>query len=300
MAVLTISAIPLGPELIDGIPMLVALETNMPATLFYTLDNSEPDNFSNIYLSPIKLPTENTVVLKVVGISGFDRGYLRVVFSTNSTSLHLTRRVDGYGAGVVVDAYSIPNVLTDGYGVFEISLDGDDAYGEVNDVVRSYDESIYDYDIVLSTTGVNGIGSGTAPRLLPSPQEESDWNIDSPNHQNVFFNPKSLFITIDGRDGYADQSVFIINRPNGSTRDHTKYLYGKELYEADTYISGGFVRSFYDYKNGLAVFYYYDSNETRWVRSVQEIDKTRVPFPYRRQFGNPFVFKWIYNKRTML
>jgi hypothetical protein len=86
--------------------------------------------------------------------------------------------------------------------------------------------------------------------------------------------------------------------------DMTKYLQGKSMYEPQPYISGGHVRTFYTIKDGygLACSYYFDHNETRWIKSIQSFDPASIPEGVgdRRQFGPPLVFKWIYNKRSAI
>jgi hypothetical protein len=301
MGVITISAIGLGPELISGIPMLVALGTNVPATIFYTLDGSLPTALSQVYLSPIVTPTYmNSVRIRAYAVSGSDKGYLDITYKTDSSDLVYPRRVDGYGLGIAVDAYNVTDVLTDGY--------GPDIYGNVNIPVRSSDYELVDLDIKYSRTGPDGYGPGTMITMGVPPISQLEkasavyWGASSPNNQNVFFNPKALYIVIDGRDGYEDQSVYPILRPWAGTRDSVKYLQGKEFFEPQPYISGGHVRTFYNYETGTAVSYYFDHNETRWIKSIQNFDPQTVPqnIGSRNQTGPPIVFKWIYNKRSAI
>ncbi|MHC4184253.1 MAG: chitobiase/beta-hexosaminidase C-terminal domain-containing protein [Planctomycetota bacterium] len=303
MAVITISATRLGQELISGIPMLVSLDTNVPATIYYTLDGSEPTIYSQIYLNTIIMPTSGTTRLRALAISGQDQGIFDVVYFTDSTELAYHRRLDDYGIGVAVDAYDVENVVVDGY--------SSDAQGNIIVPSRASDYDLDDLEIKFSETGVGGEGPGTMIRMGPMSLEQReemsavDWSPTTPNDQNAFFNPRSLYITIDGRDGYEDQIVsphVIINKPLTGTRDSIKYLQGKEMYEPQPYISGGLVRTHYNYETGTAVSYYFDHNETRWVKSIQNFDPQTVPqgVGSRRQTGPPLVFKWVYNKRSMI
>jgi len=298
MAVITITATGLGPQLISGIPQLVGLSTNVPATIFYTLDGSAPTILSNVYISAILMPTNMSVRLRAWALSGLDRGSLDITFSTNSSDLSYPRRVDGYGMGIVVDAYNVIPVLLDGY--------KPNAQMVVNVPARYSDYELSDLQIQFSRTGPGGEGRGTA--IINGPVvggvPEIDPRASSPNNQNVYFNPRSMYIVIDGRDGYEDQSVYIINRPYGDTMDMVKYLQGKSMYEPDPYVAGGHVKTFYAIKDGkgIACAYYFNHNETRWVKSIQSFDPSIVPqgIGDRRQFGGPLVFKWIYNKRSMI
>ena len=82
----------------------------------------------------------------------------------------------------------------------------------------------------------------------------------------------------------------------------TKYLRGKLLYEPQPYVSGGHVRTLYNRSTGTAVAYYFDHNETRWIKSIQSFDPNTVPqnIGLRVTSGGPLVFKWIYNKRSAI
>lgn len=307
MAVLTITAIGLGPQLVIGIPQLIELTTNLPAIIYFTLDGSEPSTSSAIYTQVIELPTLISVRLRALAISGPDIGSLDITFSVDSNVSHPDRRsTEDNGAGIVVDGYGIPLVVIDGYGPDTEAPITDNEY-PVDIPVRGSDIPLIDLEIKYSKTGFDGEGSGTLISIgFPTPDiQERESAVDpiasSPNNDNVFFNPRSLFIVIDGRDGYQDQSVFIINRPYGGTMDDTKYLGGKALYEPAPYISGGLVRQFYNYDKGIAVFYYFDHNECRWIKSIQNIQGS-LPrnVGLRPGTGGPLVFHWIYGKRTMI
>jgi len=140
---------------------------------------------------------------------------------------------------------------------------------------------------------------------IPEAQREKLSSIShtasSTNDQNVFFNPKSLYIVMDGRDGYEDQSIYPINKPYGSMMDITKYLSGRTLYEPQPYVSGGLVRTLYNKEKGFSVSYYFDHNETRWVKSIQKFEPSTLPVNIgARNFSSPLVFKWVYNKKRHL
>ncbi len=300
MAVITITATGSSVELISGIPQVVRLTTNVPSTIFYTVDGTEPTTFSNVYVDSIEMPTTMSVRLRALAISGVEEGTLNVFYSTDSTELTYPRRTEDLGIGIAVDAYGVDNVLTDGY--------GPDSRGDVIVPVRSSDYELVDLEIKYSRTGLPIISPGTLLLLGPTSQKQLDkasavdTDASSPNNNNVYFNPKSLYITMDGRDGYQDQSIYPINRPWGSTHDITKYLQGKTMYEPQPYVSGGHVRTLYNYDTGTSVSYYFDHNETRWIKSIQSFDPETVPkgIGRRTTTGGPLIFKWIYNKRSAI
>lgn len=302
MAVITITATDLGSELISGVPQLLKLETNVPSTLFYTLDGSVPSTASLVYVDPINMPLDGFVVVRVLAVSGVDLGRLDITFKPDVSDIRLPRRNEAtYGAGIVVDAYEQPNVLMDGY-----SLDED---GSATVPTRFSDYELEDLDIKFSRTGPNGEGTGTVLSIgfTPPPKDSViSHDASSPNNNNVFFNPRSLYITMDGRDGYSDQihdGYRTINRPWGGTTNTLTYLGGRMLYDPSPYVTGGFVRTFYNAKSRLSVSYYFDHNETRWIKSIQEFDPSTYPagvYGIKRGAGWPLVFKWIYNKRSSI
>lgn len=301
MAVITVTAEGLGPELIAGIPLLVSLTTNLPATVYFTLDGSEPSTASAIYVQPIPMPTDrNSVRLRALAVSGLDRGTLDLTYAVDPGITAPPWRFPYDGAGVVVDAYGVPEVVVDGYGP------GDDLVLDVP--VRGSDEPLKDLELQYSVAGFDGIGPGTLisigfpdPNVIARKRGAVDPEPSSPNNDNVYFNPRSLYVTIDGRDGYQDQSVFIVNRPWAGTVNPETYLGGKQFYQPAPYISGGRVRSFYNWDKGIMVTYYFDMNELRWVKSIQSLDTDRHPLTGRRpSTGPPMVFQWVYNKRSTI
>ena len=300
MAVISIRATELGERLIAGIPFQIKLDANIPATMYFTLDGTKPTTSSEIYLIPIIMPTEPNTNLRVLAISGSDIGALNVTFSKDSSELPSPFRTEFSGIGIAVDAYNVENVLLSGY--------GSDEFGNVNVPVRFSDYEEKDLDLKFSRTGPNGIGPGTMLMMGMAPVESysrgvsTDVNASSPNNRNVNFNPRSLYVVMDGRDGYDDQIAYTINRPHSGTLDVVKYLQGKTLHEPQPYISGGHVRTLYNQKTKTAVAYYFDHNETRWIKSIQSYENApRLPSGIALRSPHvPLVFKWVYNKRSMI
>lgn len=298
MAVISITATGFGGELLAGIPQFLSLETNVPATIFYTLDGSVPTAASPVYVGAFEMPQELSVRLRALAISGLDTGTLDVVFGSEPLPVFASKQ-----PRPVVDAYVDVTAFYDGY-----SLDGLNA---ATIPAKGSDEDLSDSLFRFSPTDHLGNPPGVLISIgFPDPRvfaEERQKGISlqasSPNNQNVFFNPRSLYVVIDGRDGYADQvhdGYRIINRPHAGTMDITRYLGGKLLYEPHPYISGGLVRFFEDRKKGIRVSYYFDHNETRWIKSIQRISDSLPPGVGRRPASIPFVVKWIQNRRSMI
>src|SRR5271165_626921 len=85
MSVINITITASSTQTIPGIPNTIALSTNEPATIFYTLDGSTPNIFSPIYIVPIVMPqTLLNVVLNVFATNGMDNS--AVITQTYSTT----------------------------------------------------------------------------------------------------------------------------------------------------------------------------------------------------------------------
>ncbi len=301
MSIITITATGIGPEIVSGIPQFVVLTTNIPSTIFYTLDGSEPSVFSNVYLSTLEMPGDISTRLRVLAISGPDSGTLDITFNMEAFPEYLISSRDG--SGIVVDAYDVVNVVLDGYTTDDNNI--------LSIPTKGSDYELKDLDIKYSKTDHLGNPPGTMIRIgYPDPREINEekhtgisFIASSPNNRNAFFNPKSLYITIDGRDGYDDQAYDgykLITRPWSGTMDLSKYNGGSLLYEQNPYISGGFVRSFFNKEKGIRVSYYFDHNETRWIKSIQNWTPPITTIGSNPISNFPLVFKWIYNRRSMI
>ena len=73
MSVINVTITVSTDQVVSGIPKTVSISTNVPATIFYTLDGTTPTLFSSIYTSPIFLPyTPLSVILNVMATNGTD------------------------------------------------------------------------------------------------------------------------------------------------------------------------------------------------------------------------------------
>jgi hypothetical protein len=73
MAVICVTVTQSSEQVVSGIPRTVSITTNIPATIFYTLDGTTPTLFSTIYTGPIFLPFDQLLVtLQILATNGTD------------------------------------------------------------------------------------------------------------------------------------------------------------------------------------------------------------------------------------
>jgi hypothetical protein len=285
MAVVNLTFTGSEEEIVSGIPRTMTITSNIPSTIHFTVDGTVPTTNSPIFITAFEMPDGlNSVTLSAFGIDsdGYLGPILTQVFSPDSTRIDVTRNIGL--EGFVVDRF-IDSTNT---------IDGFDADGNP---IRFIDKPIIDLDVIHSAEGRLGIADGAQVEILkPDPADtafpfDDNFTTFSTNENAQFFNPFAKTIVIDNR---LDNDIRIINRPWGSIRTPRRNDWGqREIGGVDsTYISGGFVKAFFSAKNNVMVSYYFDHNEGRYVKSIQELPSA----PRVLGFGNfsqPLVFKWL-------
>ena len=294
MAIVTLTFVGSDEEIVAGIPRTMTIESNIPATIYFTIDGSTPTTESPIYTGTFDMPDgKNSVILSAFGVDGLNEAgpVLTQTFAPDVTDISVSRNVGK--EGFVLDwAYKGPDTPTrydaDGYDAMFLDVDV-----ETLDVIRSY-------------RGWNGIAEGTEIEVgIPDPSTTPSFEDDglvmySTPEVGELFNPHARLIFIDNR---KDNDINITLRPFGSLHNIYKEFGGKRLLEAAddaAYVSGGFVRRFYDTKNNVMVSYYFDHNEARYVKNIQELPediKNTNNIGIQNNASTPLVFQWIYRGR---
>lgn len=285
MSVFIINLVPSKEEILAGVPRYLQIVSNIPATIYYTLDGTTPTLDSPIYTGTITMPVDDLVVVSAFGID-----------SLNNNSPVITQifgpffyGINKGSEGIVVDGPIIP--------LSEKIIDG---YNADSKPIRFLDIPRIELQLVHSHVGFDGAGRGDATNILepteiqePGLIEDQDWVIFTTTEKAQFFNPYAKNIIIDGR---KDNEVFFLNRPFGTMRNDKKFDGGKNYRISgldDNYISGGFTNHFYDKEKKILVSYYRDTNSLTMVKSIQPYVVNRVGVGPQRFYGMPLVFQWL-------
>jgi hypothetical protein len=274
-------------EFFDGFPESVSFETDVPSTVYYTLDGSDPTEDSLIAIGKVFLPTlSGTLQIRAIAISGDDSSDIVTDQYENSSTDLDGRRILG-DEGIVIMRYADDPVDSLGY-----TSDGEEA--------QETAIAVGDLEIKSSNTNSGGeafSGGKTSREFINfslKNQKTTPDSISTPNN-NPNFDPSAKFIIIDGSTEEArnNQVVKIVNRAY-NTFGTTSNFYKERLGEKEPIITGNFVRSFYNPKTNKYVSYYWESLESRWIRSEQTIEKKTLRIGSGAE--GRFVYRWIQDR----
>lgn len=267
-------------QIISGIPEYVEFETNVPATVFFTLDGTDPTVDSEIAVDQVHLPSHGKIVaLKAIAVSGvFYSSILEETYYTTHADLERTRLLDKEGINVL---------SADGTPVANLTYDADGNPTQESEI------PILELDIV--TSKVNRIGEENPGRTSKdfiqfAETINKDNSFKTTSLNDISFDPTAKVIVIDGstQEARDSQVAQVINRPMG-TMNPVSDFYNPHI-EQHPLVSGSLVRPMYNPSTGKAVFYYMESRENRWIKSIQEVEyKTLNISPSTKTV----VFKWV-------
>lgn len=328
MTVISISVIESLEQVVAGIPQHVTITTNIPTTIFYTLDDSTPTLLSNMYISPIYLPYGALVVnLKIMAHNGIDADtFVTETYITNIlNNARLPHSATDVQVGTnITDLYPFgtnplqPNGIYLNPGDAGVTVDnpyllsnptGFDGAGNVIGFTNS-PYNIENYNIVYSTTdneGQTGIGIGNLPakvkiELQKAPPEAID-------QSSNLFDPRASVIFQDTRTENPNDPQHI-NRQFFSLENSERIRDGNNFFNTGLDApptTGAFLRSHYNPRDKTITYYYYDSIANKWIISKTAYTPTGTwdgnlsgMVSPQRQPGSNFVFQWIPFARRVL
>lgn len=320
MAVISVTITESAIQVLSGIPQTISLATNVPASIFYTLDGSDPTVSSLIYISPITLPTNfPSVSFKVFATDGsIVSAITSKVYSPNQAG---TRKPHDTVIGLPFSGVNTPQdfpysdegpILPEPYGrsggitVDDPSLPSiPDGYDGAGGIAGGTDLPWNQYTRIFSETnslGETGPGIGTLPARVtikvPVPTSPST----SSDMSSKFFNPKAMVMYQDSRNPPYD-NVPQLNRASFSLSNPETEKNGSILMNTafdSSSVSGSFLRSHYNPRDNTITYYYRDADTNQWIIST-EVYSPRDPnlgALYQvvfssRQNGIGLVYKWL-------
>lgn len=280
-------------EIISGIPRFVEITSSEPASIYYTLDGTLPSQLSTAYTGPIEMPKgENSVTLSAVGyvVDQFENvtptPVLSNVYYSDVSEITKTRYF--FFEGIV---YMYPGGLDLPFWY--------DSSGNESVFIDVLEEELDNITLIpdRDELGAHRETDNEVSRIDPERTAtliDNDFKLfDTPDSDT--FNPEALFIRIDGRNETNTDDVLLINGPHLSLRDPRRNYAGLDFYsnKNTNYRSSNFARSYYNRDKGIVVFYYYDTNNGRWVQSIQNLPDMDTSNLVKPSMGNPVVFKWF-------
>lgn len=290
MAVISISIIESSEQVVAGIPKTISLQTNVPATIFYTLDGTIPTTMSGVYTSAIKLPTLPAPRLRVYATNGIDSSaiiekdygpdltsvrlpHASVVglsinaqnslglFGSHTQEMSTAQFRNPADAGITVLAPDLTPIPSGRYDV-----DGYPA-AQTNAPLLSYH--------ILQTEsnpgGQRGFGIGTLVPVKKLPERNNDVPEES-SRSSKLFNPRAMVIfqDADTEDLSAppmlNREYFSMEMPE-KERDGT-LLFGSSDMSPPT-STGSFLKSYHNPRDNSITYYYRDASTNRWIISKQ-------------------------------
>jgi hypothetical protein len=271
------------------VPEYVEIESSAPANIYYTTDGTEPSILSTIYDGPVylSLDTTNSITLSAFGVDldGYSGPVLSQTFSQDGGLISVARLVNGEGR--IVDDYSDDTNTNYGY----------DANGQAASFIDLTEEEVFNLT-VRGDRGINGIGEGTVVQVnVPDPTTtanpyDDNFNPYTTTQYAATFDPYAKTIVIDNR---LTNEVGVLLRPHGSFSDVYREKYGRRIRsvsEDACYVSGGAVRRLYNPATNTMCCYYFDHNEARWIKNIQQMP-SNIPQTLGQGTKGGMVFTWI-------
>lgn len=328
MAVISITITESELEKYAGIPATIELSTNVPSTIFYTLDGTDPGVTSDVYVSPITMPNDQgQVTLKVWATDGVSSS--QIVTENYGT----TRVPNRDPRDTVTEIETVPRGATFPFGSPRPTPDVTGIYGNTGGVtvdkplVPGYPSGwdgtgthtpssetdlppdpashLTPYDWVFSETnaiGERGKGIGTLPANVTQIIDTTNEAPLASQAESPLFNPKAMVIYQDSDIEPYDPDKPQLNRPYFNLENPTRARDGRLLGVTEGISpTGSMLKSQYNPRTNKVTFYYYDNRATRWIISKESYMPTspdlfnysRIIFPSRGKTHAGFVFKWL-------
>jgi hypothetical protein len=330
MVVISVTVTQSDEQIVAGIPRTVSISTNVPASIFYTLDGSIPTLFSTMYTGPIFLSkTSLSITLNILATNGVDSSPIvtetfitNMVEGTNVRIAHSgTDALPGsnlpdlypFGTNPVMPNQDFTNPADAGITVDNPALPatstGFDGKGNPTGFTnQSFD--LTNYSIKYSTTdreGQIGPGIGNLPASFTIEKESAP--PESTNINSNMFDPRAFVIFQDSTTENPGDPPHI-NRMHFSLENPEKARDGNHFFNSGLDappVSGTFLRSHFNPRTNMMTYYYLDSWTNKWIISTQPYVQNGTfdgnlsgVAMSTREPGSKYVFEWLPFTRRVL
>lgn len=320
MAVISITIAESTLSKIAGIPSSITVTTNVPATVFFTLDGTTPTTASSVVVNPLELPTnQSSVVFTAFATDGYTtcpvitREFKPNIVG-NRTSHDKISDINFIGGARFLCSKSTPTELGRYGNISPIkTVDSPEIAGTSSGFdgtatgtsAAETDLPLNQLDIIYSETdsiGQRGTGIGNLPANVTVRVPAAVHPSTSSDANSALFNPKAKVIFQDGREEPFNKNVSQLNRPFFSLEPDETTRDGAHLFRTaleGAVPSGSFLRAHYNPRENTYNMYYMDSTVGRWIISKEPVSFNSnvvkfdsVVFPSRAGESSK-VFKWL-------
>lgn len=333
MVVISLTVTASTDQVMSGIPKTVSISTNVPATIFYTLDGSVPTLFSTMYTGPIFLPTNQlTIILNILATNGTDSSPIVTEtyqtdmvdsgarFSRNDTDAppgFNLQELYPYGTNDIQPEAIFGNPANVGITVDNPALPatptGFDGSGNPTGFTNNPFDLV-NYNIKYSTQnaeGETGPGIGNLPATVTAPAQDLPPSV-GPEQTNQFsntFDPRAFVIFQDSTQENPNDPPQI-NRMHFSLENNERARDGNAYFNSGLDappVSGTFLRSHYNPRTNMITYYYLDTWTNKWIISTTPFTpngsggaSNMAQMALSKQPGAGFVFEWLPFTRRVL
>jgi hypothetical protein len=304
MAVISVTVTQSIEQVVSGIPKTVSITTNIPATIFYTLDGTTPTLFSTMYTGPIFIPFNQLLVtLSILATNGVDSSpvvveqYMTDIVDSNARLPHAG--TTAHAGEIIPDTYpfgtppfqprqEFTNPANSGVTVYNPAKPAQPTGFDGQGNPTAYTNKPYDtkhYQITYTNRNAEGDQGGNLGNIpgqvtlppgsigdtQPDPGQTSQQGPEETSQFTTMFDPRALVIFQDfskedpNDPPQINRQYFSLENPE-RVRDGT--LYFNTGQDASAPVSGSFVRAHYNPRTNTITHYYRDSWSNRWIIST--------------------------------
>lgn len=321
MAVISLIITQSEEETVPGIPNYITISANIPSIIFFTLDGTDPNSNSSVYINPIQLPTyQSELTLKVFATNGNDNsGIITQIFVGDISGIENIT----YGAKFPQAITNLSNNATSNNSLYPFgsNFHNDNVFYTG---IGNSDNTIFDQNLPSEPNAYDGDGNPAAFSNSPldpfgtkslnknteiiGKQLPTEYTPEFSSSTDKLFDPKALVIYHDG-DNIDPLTPQMINRPLFSLENPEVYkgmdILSPGALESST-ATGSFIGSHYNPTDGTMNYYYRDSTTNRWIISKFQYTPTapkRDAFSslvFGRENGSQYVYPWVLWRRNVL